>query len=88
MKRILTRFIRSTRSIRLQKSFCLRRDSVFSVSLGGKAFPPKYAEVTESRRRNYGRMICRQNHFKSFCHEITLPKKFSVFYFEFEKLIA
>jgi hypothetical protein len=27
----------------------IRRDSVFSVPLGGKTFPPKFVEITESR---------------------------------------
>jgi hypothetical protein len=32
------------------KQLLTRRNSVFSVQLGGKAIPPKIAEVTESRR--------------------------------------
>ena len=35
----------------------IRRNSVPSVSLGCKAFPPKCAEATECRRKDFGRMI-------------------------------
>ncbi len=55
----------------------IRRHSALSVSLGGEAFPPNFTEVAESRRespkKNFGRMICRQNYFKSFCRQIILP---------------
>jgi len=50
-----------------------RRNSAPSVSLGGKAFPPKCTE------KIFGRMICRQNHFKSFCQKIILPENFQNF---------
>jgi hypothetical protein len=67
----------------------IRRNSAPSVLFGGKAFSPKFAEVTERRRKkHFGRMIYRQHHFKSFCHEIILPKKLSEFFSELEKLIA
>ncbi len=53
----------------------IRRHSEPSAPLGGKAFSPKFAVATECRRKkNFGRMIYRQNHFKSFCHEMILPK--------------
>jgi hypothetical protein len=62
------------------------------VSLGGEVFTPNFTEITESRRKNLGRMIYRQNDFKSFCREIILPTTFRLrpeeFYAAFEKLIA
>ncbi|RIK71848.1 hypothetical protein DCC62_21415 [candidate division KSB1 bacterium] len=42
------------------------------MTIGDKVFPPKCAEVTEHRRKNFGRMIYRQNYFESSCRQIIL----------------
>jgi len=57
-------------------NFCSAKAEQFKTlsKIGGKAFPPKCAEVIECRRKKIGRMICRQNHFKSFCHKIIPPQ--------------
>jgi hypothetical protein len=58
---------------RANQSFCeaakkLQRNSVSSVSFGGKAFPPKCAEVTESRRKKLW-----QNDLPAESFQIILP---------------
>jgi len=46
------------------------------LSLHFRRTSPKSPSVAE---KNFGRMICRQNHFKSFCQKIILPENFQNF---------
>ncbi|RIK55901.1 hypothetical protein DCC62_30865 [candidate division KSB1 bacterium] len=58
-----------------------------SVIIGDKAFLSECVEITEHHRKNFSRMIYRQNCFILCCRQI-ICHKLSEFYSVFEKLIA